>query len=388
MYNFNFNMPTNIIFGKDRLNELAEEIKKYGNKILLVYGGGSIKKIGLYDKVIKMLNDGGFDVIEHGGVKPNPRITHVREGAKLCKQHNIDLILAVGGGSTIDAAKGIAAGSKYDGDVWDFCIGKATIPEDVTPIGTILTMSATGSEMNAGSVLSNEETEEKLVIASPNLIPRFSLLDPTVTYSLPPYQTAAGIVDMFSHTSEQYFGENEDAFVTDGLAESLFKSCIHYAPILMKDPENYEARANIMWTSSLALNGILQMGKKTRGDWATHLIEHELSAIYDITHGVGLAIITPNWMRYVIKENPAKFQKYAKNVWDIDSDDPLEAGMMAIDKTENFFKSLNIPTRLSEVNIDDKRFEEMAKKAVRRGDLGAFKKLNDKDVIEILKASL
>ncbi len=387
MDNFNFNTPTKIIFGKDRINDLSKEIKKYGNNILLTYGGGSIKKTGLYDKVIKMLNENGCNVTELGGVQPNPRISHARKGVKLCKENNIDLILAVGGGSTIDESKAIAAGSKYDGDPWDFFIGKAKPPNDATPIGTILTISATGSEMNAGTVMSNEETEDKLSTGAYSLIPKFSLLDPTITYTLPQKQTAAGIVDMFSHISEQYFAATEKAFVTDSISEALYKSCLHYAPVLMKDPENYEARANIMWTGTLALNSILTVGK-TYGDWATHKIEHELSAIYDITHGVGLAIITPNWMRHVIKNNPKKFQRYARNVWGIDEKDELKAGNMAIEKTKEFFKSMNMPTTLKEVGIDDARFIEMSKKATRYGEIGAFMKLSDKDVLEILKASL
>jgi butanol dehydrogenase len=385
MLNFKFNMSTKIIFGKDRIDEVGKEIKKYGNNILMVYGGGSIKQIGLYDKVVKMLKEKGIQITELGGVKPNPRISSVREGVKLCKEKDIEFILPVGGGSTIDCSKAIAAGSLYDGDPWDFFIGKARI-KDAIPLGTILTLSATGSEMNGNAVVSNPETEDKLPIRSSRIVPVFSLLDPTVTYSLPPKQTSAGVVDIYSHVMEQYFCSVKDAFVTDKLSEGIFKTCIHYGPIALKEPKSYEARANLMWASTLALNGLLSMGK-TRGDWATHAIEHEVSAIYDLTHGVGLAIIAPNWMEYVYEDDVDTFYQYAKNVWGIDGGDKKHVAKQGIEKTRKFFKSLNIPVTLKEAGIDDSRLEEMAKKATRSGDIGDLKKLNSDDVLNILKAS-
>jgi hypothetical protein len=379
-------MPTKIIFGKDRIDKIAKEIKKYGNNILMVYGQGSIKKIGLYDKVVKVLEDNGIQYTELAGVKPNPRISSARKGVKICKEKDIDFILAVGGGSTIDCSKAIAVGSKYDGDPWDFFIGKAKI-EDATPLGTILTLSATGSEMNGNAVLTNEETVDKLPIHSSKVIPKFSLLDPTLTYSLPPKQTAAGVIDIYSHTMEQYFSSVEGAWVTDKLSEGIFQTCIHYGPIALKEPENYEARANLMWASTVALNGLLAMGK-TRGDWATHAMEHEVSAIYDLTHGVGLAIIAPNWMEFVYEDDIDKFYQYAKNVWGVEGDDKKAVARKGIEKTREFFKSLGVPVTLKDAGIDESKLEEMSKKATRTGEIGDLKKLDSNDVQKILQESL
>jgi alcohol dehydrogenase YqhD (iron-dependent ADH family) len=386
MLNFDYEIPTKILFGKDKIQQLGAEITKYSKRILLVYGGGSIKTIGLYDTVIKILKEKAIEYHELGGVQPNPRITKVREGIRLCREHQLDFILAVGGGSVLDTAKAIAAGFYYQGDPWDFYIKKASVKKTL-PIGTVLTLPATGSEMNGNSVISDEATESKLAIGSFLLYPKFSILDPTHTFSLPPEQTAAGVVDIMSHIFEQYFSPESGTAVPDRLAEALLKVCIHYGPIALAEPQNYEARANILWAGSLALNGLISYGKT--GDWATHTIEHELSAIYDLTHGVGLAILTPFWMEYVLSEQTVKkFVDYAQNVWNIISGDDFEAARLAIDKTRQFFKSIGMPTTLREVGIDDQRLEEMAQKATRFGAPGNLKKLNSADVLRILKNAL
>lgn len=386
MLNFDYEIPTKILFGKDKIQQLGAEITKYSKRILLVYGGGSIKTIGLYDTVIKILKEKAIEYHELGGVQPNPRITKVREGIRLCREHQLDFILAVGGGSVLDTAKAIAAGFYYQGDPWDFYIKKASVKKTL-PIGTVLTLPATGSEMNGNSVISDEATESKLAIGSFLLYPKFSILDPTHTFSLPPEQTAAGVVDIMSHIFEQYFSPESGTAVPDRLAEALLKVCIHYGPIALAEPQNYEARANILWAGSLALNGLISYGKT--GDWATHTIEHELSAIYDLIHGVGLAILTPFWMEYVLSEQTVKkFVDYAQNVWNIISGDDFEAARLAIDKTRQFFKSIGMPTTLREVGIDDQRLEEMAQKATRFGAPGNLKKLNSADVLRILKNAL
>ncbi|MDD2373612.1 MAG: iron-containing alcohol dehydrogenase, partial [Syntrophomonadaceae bacterium] len=316
MLNFNIHFPTRISFGRGKIEDLSKEILCYGDKVLLVYGGGSIKRSGLYDRVLQVFQDNGITHVELSGVQPNPRISSVRQGIELCKKHEVHLVLAVGGGSTIDCAKIIAAGAGYDGDAWDFFTRKAKI-NYALPIGTVLTLAATGSEMNPNAVISNDDTKEKLGTGSPVLIPRFSIVDPEYTFTVPPEQTAAGTVDIMSHVFEQYFSPTLGTYIQDRLAEAMLKTCIHYGPIAIAQPDNYEARANLMWTGSLALNGLLGAGKRT--DWATHDIEHEISALYDVTHGLGLAVLTPYWMQYVLDEQTApRLAEYARNVWEIE----------------------------------------------------------------------
>lgn len=387
MLKFSYSIPTNVHFGKGRIQVLAKEIKKYGSKVLLTYGGGSIKKNGLYDSIVEIFNENDISFCELNGIDPNPRLTSVNEGIKICKENNIDFILAVGGGSVIDCSKIIAAGYHYEGDPWDFFIGKARIKQAL-PIGTILTLAATGSEMNGNAVISNMETEEKLGTFGESLKPKFSILDPTYTMTVPVKQTAAGTADIMSHVFEQYFSPTEGAFLQDRLAEAVLKTCIEYGPIAIKNSENYEARANLMWSSSIALNGLLTYGKIT--DWATHGMEHELSAIYDITHGIGLAILTPNWMEHVLDDGTVdKFVEYGVNVWGISlEEDKYSVARKAIEKTREFFKGLGIPMTLKEVGINEERLQEMAEKATKFRPLGGFKKLDKNDVLEIYKASL
>lgn len=389
MENFNYNIPTEIFFGKGKIEKLGSEIKKYGSRVLLAYGGGSIKKTGIYDDVVKELKENNIPYFEISGIEPNPRVTSVKEGVNICKENNIDFILAVGGGSTIDCSKAIAAAYYYDGDPWDLVIGKAKIV-DVLPIASVLTLSATGSEMDAGAVISNLDTNQKYGFGHPEFFPKFSILDPRYTYTVSKYQTASGVADIMSHTFESYFSNVKGAYIQDRISEGILKTCIHYGPIALEDPENYEARANLMWSSSLAINGLIKYGKNSV--WSVHPLEHELSAYYDITHGVGLAILTPHWMEHVLdQDNLYKFVEYGINVWNIDEDlADLEIARLAIKRTGEFFHSLGIPMTLREVGIDGEKLETMAKAVTdyNKGYVGNFKKLSYDDVLEIFKKSL
>lgn len=383
MNNFNFCVPTDIRFGRDQIECLPEELKKYGKRVLLVYGGGSIKRTGLYEKIQTLLKE--FEIYELSGIEPNPKLSSVRKGVALCKEHKIDVVLAVGGGSCIDASKHIACGAFYEGDPWDLVLDRSKVT-GALPIAVVLTICATGSEMNSGAVISNEETNEKLEINTPLLYPALSICDPTYLYTLPAKQTAAGTVDIMSHVFEQYFQPNDGAYLTDRLAEAVLKTCIHYGPIALKEPENYEARSNLMWSSTVGLNHLLTVGKG--GAWSVHPMEHELSAFYDITHGVGLAILTPAWMRYVLSdETVARFAMYARNVWDIEETDPYRAAQLAIDKTEEFFISLGMPSTLQEVGIDHSRFAEMAEEAVRTSGIASrsYVHLEKEDIVKIFE---
>ncbi|MFO8002266.1 MAG: iron-containing alcohol dehydrogenase [Marinilabilia sp.] len=387
MKNFNFHAPTKILFGKNKVNEMAGEIKTQGSKVLMVYGGGSIRKNGIYDQVVSQLRDKRIEFVELGGVQPNPRLSSVHEGVRLCREHNLDFILPVGGGSAIDAAKAIAAGVPYEGDPWDFFMQKAAV-KDPLPIGTVLTLAATGSEMNGNAVITNEETEEKRGMGSDLVRPRFSVLDPTYTFTVNRYHTAAGTVDIMSHIFENYFAPGEGTYVQDAIAESILKTCIKYGPVAIEEPENYEARANLLWAGSLALNGLTLTGK-IMGDWATHGIEHEVSAIYDLTHGAGLAILHPVWMEYVLDQSKApKFARMARNVWGIDESDDMEAARKGIAAVREFFTSLGMPATLTEAEIPGDHFDEMGKKACIFGKIGGFKRLDAGDVVAILEKAL
>lgn len=362
MNNFQFYNPTHIIFGKDCVENLSVQLANYGKNILLTYGGGSIKRNGVYDAVIKELNKAGKNVIELAGIMANPRTEKVDEGIKLCKEHNIDFILAVGGGSTIDCSKTIAAAALLpeDVDYWEHLFLKRLTVENAIPLGTVLTMAATGSEMNCGAVITNAKLTQKLSMHSPNLYPKFSILDPTYTLTLPKHQMVYGIVDMISHLMEAYFSKNDQDNVTDDLIESLLKTIIKNANIAVENPQNYEARANLMWAATLSLNGLTTLGKEM--DWMTHQIEHSLSAYYDIPHGAGLAICHPMLLKYIYKNHLSRFVKFAKNVWNIDtnnkSDDEIALeGIMAL---RNYFSTIGAPTTLTEVNIPKDRLAEIA----------------------------
>ncbi len=386
MNNFWFSVPTDIFFGKDQVTVLGKNLKKAGaEKVLLAYGHGSIKKNGVYNDIVSELEKVSIPFVELSGIDPNPRISTVREGAEICRKEGVDYIIAAGAGSVIDCCKAIAAARYYSGDPWDFFTRKATIKKAL-PICTVLTLAATGSEMNGGTVISNPETEEKLATGSMKMKPKFSVLDPCYTFSVPKDQTAAGIADIMSHIFEQYFSYPESA-VQDFMSEAILKTIIKYGPTAIEKPDDYEARAQIMWAGTIALNGLLGAGKD--GDWATHLIEHELSAKYDITHGTGLAILTPHWMRKVLdKDNVEKFSTYGRNVWGIEGKDPFKVAADSISATSRFFSSLGIPSKLSELGISDDKFEEMAESALKYNSIGRFKCLSKSDIVEIYRNSL
>jgi alcohol dehydrogenase YqhD (iron-dependent ADH family) len=385
--NFTFWNPTKLIFGKGQLEQLKTEIPQYGKKVLLVYGGGSIQRSGLYDKVTGLLENIGAEVFELSGVEPNPRITTARKGVEICKKEGIEFLLAVGGGSVIDCTKLIAAGAKYDGDAWDLVVKKA-FASDALPFGTVLTLAATGSEMNAGSVITNWETNEKYGWGSALTFPKFSILDPVITYTVPRNQTIYGIVDMMSHILEHYFHLEENTEFQDGMCESLLTTVMETAPKLLNDLENYEHRATILYSGTMALNGILNMGY--RGDWATHNLEHAVSAVYDIPHGGGLAILFPNWMKHNLDVKPERFKKLAVRVFGVDPEGKSaeEAGIEGIQKLREFWNSIEAPARLADYDIDDTMLELMADRAMANGEFGNFKRLNREDVLAIYQASL
>ncbi len=387
MKNFTFNIPTRVFFGTNSLENLGRETCKYSTRVLIVYGSDRVKSNGLLDRVKKELEYSNISFKEISGIKPNPTLKSVKKGIDIINKNSLDFVIAVGGGSVIDAAKGMAAGAANNIDPWKFCINKEEVKKCL-PIASILTLSATGSEMNGNSVISNEESGEKLYFGSELCRPVFSILDPVLTYSVPEDQTAYGVADIFTHVTEQYFEPEKGAGISDRIAEGIMMTCIQYGRKAIDDPENYEARANLMWASSLALNNLISRGK-TGGDWATHTIEHELSAAYDISHGLGLAILLPNWMKYVLSgETVNKLAVFAENVWGIEMGDKLEQAKTGIKATREFFSSLNIPSKLSEINIDDSKIRYMAKQSVRFGEIGSFKKLNADDVEQILRMSL
>ena len=389
MLDFTYSIPTKIHFGKDALDFVGEEVKKYSNKVLLTYGGGSIKKNGVYDKVVKELKNSGVEIFELSGIEPNPRIDSVRKGVEIIKENNIGSILAVGGGSTIDASKFMAAGALADFDPWEF-ISKKKPMSPAIPLLSVLTMAATGSEMDNGGVITNPETKEKLSSGHPDTRPKVSFLNPEITYSVSKYQTACGSSDILSHIFENYFNQDESMYMLDRMMESLMKTVIKYGPIAVKDPNNYEARANLMWASSWAINGFVSSSSKS--EWTVHPIEHELSAFYDITHGLGLAILTPRWMEYVLNESTAhKFYDLGVNVFDIDKNlDQMEVAKKAIEKVkEFFFETLGLDSNLKKINIDEKYFDQMSKKACgEKGKINGFIELSPADVRKIYEMCL
>lgn len=387
MENFTYYNPTKLIFGKGQVEQLEAEVPKYGRNVLLVYGGGSIKRNGLYDQVVEILNKSNLQLFELAGVEPNPRLSTVHRGVEICKEENIDFILAVGGGSVIDCTKAIAAGAKYEGDAWDI-VTKKHIPTEALPFGTVLTIAATGSEMNSGSVITNWETKEKYGWGSPLTFPKFSILDPVNTFSVPKDHTVYGIVDMMSHIFEQYFHHTKNTPLQDRFCESTLKTVIEAAPNLIDDLENYELRETILYSGTIALNGQLQMGY--RGDWASHNIEHSVSAVYDIPHAGGLAILFPNWMKHNLDVNVSRFVQLAVNVFDVDQTgkDDRTVALEGIDRLREFWSSIGAPSRLKDYNINDENIDLMADKAMVNGEFGNFNKLNKQDVVDILTASL
>lgn len=387
MQNFDYQTPTRLIFGKGVISALPEVMKPLGQKILLTYGGGSIKKLGLYDKVKELLKE--FEIYELADIQPNPKYNpSVLEGVRICKENEIEAILAVGGGSVLDCSKGIAAGAKYDGDPWDLISYKVKA-QAALPIVDILTLAATGSEYDCGGVISRTETNDKIGYMDELLFPVCSILDPVYTFSVSKKQTAAGCADAMNHVMEQYFTE-DTTLLNDGFCESMLKSLMVNAKKCLENPEDYTARAEMMLCCTYGCNGILSLGNSASG-WPCHGIEHALSAYYDITHGEGLAIITPRWMKHILNDRTVgRFVKYGVNVFGIDSSlGQYEIADKAIEETYRFFESIGIPMHLREVGIDESRLSEMAHHvAVNEGLENAYAPLFESDILDILKASL
>ncbi len=387
MQNFDYATPTRLIFGKDAINNLVSVMQPLGKRILLTYGGGSIKKIGLYDKVKKLLKD--FEITELPGIQPNPKYNpSVLEGVRLCKEHNIDVILSVGGGSVLDCSKAIAAGAKYDGEPWDLITYKVPT-QAALPIVDIMTLAATGSEYDCGGVISRTETNDKVGYMDGHLFPVASILDPTYTFSVSKKQTAAGCADAMNHTIEQYFTA-DTTLLNDGFCESMLRSLMQNTRAILKNPEDYTARAEFMLCCTYGCNGILALGNSASG-WPCHGMEHALSAYYDITHGEGLAIITPRWMEHILSEKTVdRFAKYGVNVFGIDANqDKMAIAKQAIQATYDFFTEIGIPMNLRQVGIDESRIDEMAQHvADNEGLENAYVPLLKEDIAAIFRASL
>ena len=389
MNSFVYDIPVKVYFGENQLCHLGEELAKYGKRVLLTYGGGSIKRTGLYDAILNETRKAGLEVFELAGIEPNSRIDSVRKGAQIRKNKKIDVLLAVGGGSTIDATKFMAAGACVEHDAWDFLSEKWAPIEKALPIITVLTLAATGSEMDSGGVISNPETKDKIGRLAPPMLPKVSFLDPTLTYTVSPYQTACGAADMMSHIIEVYFNMEQDLYMLDCFMEGMMKTIIKYAPVAMKEPDNYEARANLMWTSSWAINGFVNGGKQQA--WSCHPMEYELSAKYDITHGLGLAILTPRWMEYCLDETTvSKYVQFGVNVFGIDPAwEPMAIARESIKRLSDFFfNTLGLKSTFGEVGIKSEDFLVMARKSCAGSILPGFKPLAQSDIEKIFEMCL
>jgi hypothetical protein len=383
MDNFTFSQPTRIIFGKGVESQVGQEARTYGARALLHFGGGSIKRSGLYDRIVASLRSAGIEWKELGGVQPNPRLSLVKEGISLCREFGADIILAVGGGSVIDSAKAIAVGVRYKGDVWDFYSGKA-VPQEALPLGVVLTIAAAGSEAGGSSVITNEDGLYKLSLHADCARPGFALCNPELTYTVGPYQTACGIADILAHVMERYFTPQQDVEVTGRMCEAVMTAVIASARRLMADPNSYEARAEIMWAGTVAHNNILGVGR--RGDWSSHRIEHELSAAYDIAHGAGLAIVFPAWMKYVYKHDIARFKQFAQRVFQVAEDEDERMVLEGISRLEDFFREIGLPVTMSEANLAYGLLDEMAEKcATNSPNIGNYVKLTADTVRRVLE---
>ena len=382
---FTYSIPTRIHFGKGQISHLPE-LAESGKKVLLVYGGGSIKRTGIYDQAMKLLDQAGLTVFELSGVEPNPRIETVRKGAQMCKEQGIDMVLAIGGGSTIDCAKVVAAGALYEGDAWDLVLDGGKI-QKALPIYSVLTLSATGSEMDKFAVISDLTKNEKWGTGSELLKPKMSILDPEYTYTVSQKQTSAGTADIMSHILENYFTNVPGATMQARMCEALLKTIIQYGPVALDKPDDYDARANLMWAGSFAINGLLSYGADVQ--WCVHPMEHELSAFYDITHGEGLAILTPVWMEHVLSDaTVAKFAEYGRNVFNLQGDDDWAIARQAIACTRDFlFNKMRLPENLRSVGIGEEHFEAMAQKAA-NGCVGCYVPLSPEDIVSIYKDAL
>ncbi|NMA94774.1 MAG: iron-containing alcohol dehydrogenase [Clostridiales bacterium] len=390
MNNFTFFSPTYFVFGKNTENEVGHYVSRFGGtKVLIHYGGGSVKRSGLLDRVIKSLDESGLSYVELGGVVPNPRSGLVYEGIELCKREGIDFVLAVGGGSAIDSAKAIAAGSKYDGDFWDFHSKKIPITEAL-PIGTVLTLAAAGSEGSPNTVITHEDGMLKRGAAGEAIRPVFSILNPELTYTLPPEQTANGIADIMAHVFERYFTNTKDVEVTDRLCEAILLTMIKESPKVLNNPEDYGARANIMWAGMVAHNNLCGVGRDQ--DWSSHAIEHELSALYDVAHGAGLAVIFPAWMKYVLDHDVNRFAQIATRVWGchMDFDNPKATALEGIERLKAFWGSLGLPLNFDELGANEKDIPYMVKTIGLKEDesIGNFVPLYNDDIEKIYKLAL
>lgn len=386
--NFNYYTPTKVIFGKDEeknVGKLIEEIG--GKKVLIHYGSGSAIKSGLIDRIKKSLDETGIEYIELGGVKPNPRLSLIYEGIKLSRENNIDFILAVGGGSVIDSAKGIGYGVANSDieDIWDLYVGKKAAKKCV-PIGVVLTIAAAGSEMSGGSVVTKEDEQLKRSYNSDLSRPKFAIMNPELTYTLSKYQISSGVVDIMMHTMERYFTPEPNLEITDEISEGLLRNMIKYSKLSLENPNDYKARAEIMWCGSLAHNGLTGCGGI--GDWATHQLEHDLGGIYDVAHGAGLAAIWGSWARYVYKENPERFVRFGEKIFGIKRSENVEADVIKVIETmEEFYRSIEMPTSLKELGLElsDDDIIKLAEKCSNNGQrtIGSFKKLNKEDMKNI-----
>ena len=386
MDNFEFRNPTKIVFGRGSEEKVGVETAAISKKILLHFGGGSIKSSGLYDRVTASLKAAGVDWVELGGVLPNPRLSLVHEGVRLCEAHQLGMILAVGGGSVIDSAKAIAMGAVIDGDVWDFYLGQGA-PVDALPIGTVLTLVAAGSEASTGTVITKEEGWLKRAVNSELLYPRFSILNPELAFTLPKFQIACGAMDISAHLMERYFTNVKNVAFTDRLIEATLKTVIAQAALILKNPQDYDAWSEFMWAGTIAHNNLLNTGRV--GDWASHDIEHEISGIYDVAHGAGLAVVFPAWMKHVLHQDLNRFVQWAVRVWNVEMDvyNPEAVAREGIARMEAFIRSLGIGTTLGSLGIKDDRIDEMAEKCT-DGDtrtVGNFVKLDREAVRKILR---
>lgn len=385
MENFIYHSPTKIIFGRGAENQAADEILHYGSRVLLHYGGGSVKKSGLYGRMVKTLSSAGVFFKELGGVVPNPRLSPVHEGIRLCRENRLDFVLAVGGGSVIDSAKAIALGVPYEGDVWDFYARKS-VPKETLPVGVVLTIAAAGSESSNSSVILNEETGQKTGLNTEIQRPKFALMNPELTFTLPAYQTACGGLDMTAHVLERYFTKTKAVDFTDRLCEAAIKTIVRNLPIALRRPDDYDARAELMWAGAVAHNNLLGVGREQ--DWGCHKISHAISARFDATHGAALGVLFPAWMKYVYREDPARFAQFAVRVWGAEyTRDPEEAALEGIRRFEAFVRSAGLPVTLSGLGVPEGCLEELADACTANGTLevGFFKKLKKKDVLEILR---
>lgn len=383
MNNFVYHNPTKILFGKGTISKIGAEIKEFNaKKVLMLYGMKSIFKNGIYKEVMESLNSNGIEVIEKGGIKANPILSFVHDAVEICKKENIDSILAVGGGSVIDTAKAVAAGALYEGDIWDAFEGKTSLHKSL-PIFTVLTLSATASEMNGFAVITKEDENKKWAFtAGIDSYPKVTIIDPSIQTSLPKEQTVYGAVDTLSHVFELYFDGTENTNLVDEFAEGIIRTVMKNTKILLNDPSNYDARAELCWSATNALNGVIGSGRNY-GDWATHTLEHSISAFYDVAHGAGLAVMFPAWMKYVYKDNPSKFAQLAENVFGIKEGTELEKAEKGIEKVSQFFKEIGAPTTLNDFGITADEIEKLTENAAIRLPLGRRKKLMKDDIREI-----